>query len=114
MISSGNVLDHREIFQRRIIDDVIDDEDIGGGQIVLQCGMNILCGGTDDLDLTFAEPLDFFDQKYIGRLAHGDRQGIVNLKQRQDNMFFEEISRAVVQQCWDRRVWADIGAYGTP
>ena len=98
----------RKIFQSLIVDDIINDKDIGRRQICLQGGLDILGRRTDYLNLTAAYTLYFVHQKHICRLAHRHRKPISNLKQRQNDMFFEKFPRQNLKRLCVTYFWTNL------
>ena len=78
LLEVGNILDlpldQREFFRLHIVHDLIDHEHIFAGQIGLNCSPDIMLRGSDHLHRITRQPLDFLDEKNIGRLGNSNRQ----------------------------------------
>ncbi len=85
--------DEGEVFGTDFFDDVIDDEDVGGGQVGLHGGGDVALRGGDHLHGVAGELLNFFDQEEVGGLGQGDRQHVVDQKHRQHAVLFDEVAR---------------------
>jgi len=87
------LLNKREFFGFDFVNDFINHENIGRGQMRLHRGADIARGGGHHLHGVAGELLDFFDQKQIGRFRHGDRQHAIDQKHRQYAVLFKKGAR---------------------
>ncbi len=86
------LLDQRHVGRVRVLDDVVDHEDLG----VRQRGdhpPDVFGAGGDDLHLGVGQPADLVDQEQVRRLGDGDRQHAADQKQRQHEVLFDVLAR---------------------
>ncbi len=92
----GDVIDLRldqfERVGRYILDDVVDDEDVGGVDVLCEDGLHVVRRRRDHLHGAAGHAGDFLDEEYVRRLAQRDCQNVVHLEERQDVVLFEEVA----------------------
>jgi len=109
------LLDDVEFLRLDLLDDVVDDKDLVGGEIGLERALDVARRGRDHLHLIPAEPLDLFQEKDVGRFRHGDRQHALDQIEGQSLMLLEKLLGKHLDDFGignlraDARVWNRVG-----
>ncbi len=79
-----------------VVVDLVDDEDVCGGEVRLEGGADVALRGGDELDARVGEPLDFLDEEEVGGLGDGDGERAVDEEEGEDGVCLDELARELV------------------
>ena len=75
------LLDDAEVLIVDVLVDIVDDEDVGVGEVALDRGADVGLGGGDNLDGAAALPFNLLHEEEILELADGDRKDAFDLEE---------------------------------